>query len=166
MEHRDFYLKISGALLSIVAASTALMIDYSGKGLIAATLTAIAAFLIKNAEKNSRKTGRTHNMKTALKASKEGGELLLIAAGLISYPAGAAVTAAVIGFIAFYGTVKDEISETEGLFGQEIRVGLLILAFLGLQINSYILFYGLLAVGLVAAFDTLYVLYRIFDTGY
>ena len=166
MEHRDFYLKISGALLSIVTASTALILDYSGKGLIAAVLTVGAAFLIKNAEKTSRKTGRTHNMKTSLKASKEGGELLIISAGLISYPAGTAVTAAVIGFLAFYGTVKNEISETEGLLGQEIRIGLLILAFIGLQVNSYILFYGLLAVGLVAAFDSLYMLYRIFDTGY
>lgn len=166
MENQNFYLKISGALISLVTASAALILNFSNRGLLAALLTATAVALIKKAEKTSRKTGRTKQMKTALKASKEGGELLVLSAGLISYPAGAAVTAAVIGSVAFYSTASKGIGEIEGLLGQEIRVGLLILAFIGLQLNQYLLFYGLIAVGLVAAFDSLYVMYRIFDTGY
>lgn len=105
-------------------------------------------------------------MKTALKASKDGGELLALSAALIGYPAGAAATAAVIGLVAFYGTVSKSVREKEGLLGQEIRVGLLIAAFLGLLINQYLLFYGLVAVGLVAGFDSVYMLYRSFETGF
>jgi len=166
VQNQNFYLKISGALISIITASTALILNYSMKGLVAAILTVTAAVLVKNAEKTSRKTGRTKQMKTALKASKEGGELLVLSAALIRYPGGAAVTAAVIGSVASYGTVSKSISNMEGLLGQEIRVGLLILAFLGLMINQYLLFYGLLAVGLVAAFDSLYMLYRGFENDF
>ncbi|PSH01131.1 MAG: hypothetical protein BRC26_04315 [Nanohaloarchaea archaeon QH_8_44_6] len=166
MENQKFYLKISGALLSIITASTALILNHSMKGLIAAVLTATAAALIKNAEKTSRKKGRTKQMKTSLKASKDGGELLILSAALISYPAGTAAAAAVIGLVAFYGTVSKSVREKEGLLGQEIRVGLLIAAFLGLLVNQYLLFYGLLAVGLVAGFDSVYILYRSFETGF
>ena len=166
MENQDFYLKISGALLSIIIAGTALIMSVGGKGLIAAALTAVAAILIKNAEKTSRKTGRTKKMKTALKLSKEYGEFIVISAGLISYPAGPTTTAAVIGFTALSNTVQKDFSDTGAFLGQEIRVGILILAFIGLTFNQYLLFYGLLALGLVAVSDSLYMLYRIFDTDY
>ena len=166
VENQKFYLKISGAILSILIASSVLVLNYSMKGFTAATLTAGSAFLIKNAEKTSRKTGRTEKMKAVLKASKEGSELLIISAGLISYLTGTAATATIIGLVAFSKIVKTDISSVEEFFGQEIRVGILIIAFLGLQFNQYVLFYGLVAVGLVSAFDTVHMLYRSFKNSF
>lgn len=166
MDNQKFYLKISGAAISTVLASTALILNYSMKGLIAATLTIAAALLIRSAEKTSRKTGRTDRMKTALEAVRPGAELLLISAGLISYSTGTAAAAAVIGLVAFSEIFERSIDEAEEFFGQEVRVGLLVLSFIGFGFNQYVLFYGLLAVGLVAAFDSLYMLYRSFDTGF
>lgn len=166
MENQRFYLKITGAITSIVAASTVLFLNYSMKGPLAALFTLLAALLIKNAEKSSRKTGRTERMKKSLKASKEGGELLLISAGLVSYPASAAVTAAVIGFVSFSGTVEKNISDVDAFLGQETRIGLAILAFGGFYLNQYLLFYGFLAIGLVAVFDSAYMLYNSFNSVY
>jgi hypothetical protein len=166
VDNQKFYLKILAATLSVLAATTALMINLPNRGLIAAALTVAAAALVRSAEKTSRKTGRTERMKAVLEAVRPGAELALISAGLITYSPSTAVTAAAIGLVSFSEIFERSIDETGEFFGQEVRVGLVVLSFIGFGFNQYVLFYGLLAVGLVAAFDSLYMLYRSLDTGF
>ncbi|MFB6175199.1 MAG: hypothetical protein ABEJ87_04450 [Candidatus Nanohalobium sp.] len=166
MDNQNFYLKISGAAISVILAASALILNTGIRGLTAAAFTAAAAVLIRSAEKSSRKTGRTDRMKATLKAVKPAAELILISSGLISYSPTTTVSTAVIGLVSFSEIFSRGGLESQEFFGQEVRTGLLILTFIGLTFNEYILFYGLIAVGLVAAFDSLYMLYESMDTGF
>lgn len=164
MENQNFYLKTVGGLTAVILAATALITNFNSKGLTAAVLTAVGAGLIRSAERKSRKTGRTDSMKTTLRALRPGTEIILISAGLLSYGPATAVSVTVLGLVTFSEILVRSVDDVEEFFGQEIRVTLLFLAFLGLVFNPYVLFYGLLALGLVAGFDSLYILYRSFES--
>lgn len=158
-----FYPKISGAVLATVAASASLLVSYSSSNIVAGILVISAVILIKSAEKESRKTGRTDRMKASLKAVKPGAELILISSALVLYSTPVYITVSVIGLYSF-SEIFSKSSDFKEFFGEEVRVGLFIIAVLGYTVNQYVLFYGLLAIGAVAASDSAYMLYKTFKS--
>lgn len=158
-----FYPKIGGAILATVTAAISLLTSYSSSNIFAGVLVIAAVILVKSAETESRKTGRTEQMKASLKAVKPGAELILISAALIIYSAPVYIAVSVIGLYSF-SEIFSKSSGSKEFFGEEVRVGLLIIAFLGHTLNQYILFYGLLAIAIVAGLDISYMLYKTFKS--
>ncbi|MFB6147529.1 MAG: hypothetical protein ABEJ66_01460 [Candidatus Nanohaloarchaea archaeon] len=164
MSERDFYIRLGGTLLLALSASSVLTTTAGMKGLLAGAFTLSALVLLRSAETSSRKEGRDDRMKVALVSTTVLYELVLLvgaaslAGKFVSVLAVAAVSFSELLHVETQQRLKQSFTPD---IGREGRVSILAFAFAGYSFNSWILFYGLAFIALLAIYDSLALLHRL-----
>lgn len=160
----DFYLKIAGVLLLSFSAASAMTSTFSYRGLIAGIAAVASLLLLRSAEKASRKEGRTDRMKVSLVTSTVLYEMVLLMGAASAASKFASVLAiAAVGFTELLQVeTKQELKKSFSPdIGREGRVVALAVALAGHSFNTWMLFYGLLFVALLAIYDSLVLIHRL-----
>ncbi|MFB6191511.1 MAG: hypothetical protein ABEJ64_03715 [Candidatus Nanohaloarchaea archaeon] len=164
MPRTDFYLKIAGALLLSLSAASMMTTATGYRGVVAGIAAVSALLLVKSAERSSRRHGRTDRMKVSLVTSTVLYEIVLLvgAASAASKFAGVLAIAAVSFSELLHTEAMQELKQSFSPdIGREGRIIVLALSLAVSGFNSWVLFYGLLFIAVLAVYDSLRLIHRL-----
>lgn len=172
MRNRRFYGYT--ALSLILAVITAVLIQNLSNYLgLAAGITAIGALgFYELSERKASRTGKDRNMKIASLFTKPFYEIIILVSimvSLISLDTSNLsfqyLGLSVIGAVLLTQLIEEKMinrlrTSVKPRLGQKIRVGTIVLTLFLSSLNQFYIFYGMLIVGLTAAYDVLDIIYR------
>ncbi len=168
MAKKQFYLRISAALLLSLSAATVLSTSAEYAGVIAGASAISSLLLMRSAERTSRMEGRTDRMKVALTSSTVLYELILLlgAVSLAVVPKYAvAIVFAAVAFTEILQLETEQKLRTAFTpdIGREGRIVVLGASLVAYSFNTWFLFYGILFLALLAIYDSLRLIHHIND---
>jgi hypothetical protein len=162
---KDFYPRLAGALLLSLGAASLMPTDIPWNGVIAGIAAVTSLALVRSAARTSRKEGRTDSMKVALVSSTVLYELvLLIGAASVSSKFASVIAVAAVGFSELlHVETSQKLKQTFAKsVGREGRVLVLAASLAAHSFNTWFLFYGLVFIALLAIYDSLVLIHRLY----
>lgn len=150
-----------------MAALSALMITLE-QSFVAGFLAFSSILLLRYVTSESRKSGRTDDMKILLSLTSITFELFIMAGALLVGPVPKELAVGFLGLLMLVEVFRLDIRRVlnksfELSLGQEARVAVIGVAFIAHFFNPYYLFYGILFAAALSIYDFVYLLTRAFD---
>jgi len=167
METSEFYLKVAGVLLLSLASALFLSTTMAYSGVYSGVAAISALMLATQLDRKTKKTGRTDKMKAVLLTATVLYELVIFLAAFSTPVVSKALAAITLTSIAFTEILGLELyqklqrSYTPEI-GREGRITVLAISLAGYSFNAYILYYGLVIVFLMSAYDSLKFIHQLY----
>lgn len=165
MEKTYFYAGLAGTLLTAGLAGAMINTE---QGLAAGILALLSLGLIRYVASESRKSGRTDDMKILLSLTSIVFELLLVTGAVLVDPVPKELAVGFLGTLMLVEVFRLDIRRLlnqsfELSLGQETRVLVIAVSCMAYFFNPYYLFYGVLFALVIAVYDFVYLVARAFD---